>query len=303
MANRELLPRAVRPRRVRGGAPRVGQGRASPVAKLAVLALCVLWLVPTMGIVVTSFRTLDAVNSSGWWTAITSPADTAQYTLDGYRRAWNGAMANSFVNSLAVTLPAVVIPILVAGFAAYAFAFMRFRGRDLLFSLIVGLLIVPVQVALAPLLRIYADLGLNGTYAAVYLAHVGFNLPLAVFILRRYMATLPAALIEAAKVDGASHYQIFWRLVLPLSVPALAAFATFQFLLVWNDLLIALLYLGEGDQQVVTVTLGGLIGANQVLGWQVVTGAAIITMAVPVAVFVALQRYFIRGLTAGTVGG
>jgi len=303
MANREVLPQTVRPRRGRGGTPRAGQGRASPVAKLAVLVLCVLWLVPTMGIVVTSFRTLDAVNSSGWWTVLTPPLDPAQYTLDGYRQAWNGAMANSFLNSLAVTLPAVAIPLLVAGFAAYAFAFIRFRGRNLLFSLIVGLLIVPVQVALAPLLRIYGELGLNGTYAAVYLAHVGFNLPLAVFILRGYMATLPAALIEAARVDGASHYQIFWRLVLPLSVPALAAFATFQFLLVWNDLLIALLYLGEGEQQVVTVTLGGQIGGNQILGWQVVTGAALITMAVPVLVFVALQRYFIRGLTAGTVGG
>jgi alpha-glucoside transport system permease protein len=158
-------------------------------------------------------------------------------------------------------------------------------------------------VALAPLLRLYGDLGLTGTYAAVYLAHVGFNLPLAVFILRSYMASLPTAVIESAKVDGASHFQIFWRLVLPLTVPALAAFATFQFLWVWNDLLVALLFLGEGDRQVVTVTLGGLIGGNQVLGWQVVTGAAIITMAVPVLVFVLLQRYFIRGLTAGTVGG
>jgi alpha-glucoside transport system permease protein len=212
-------------------------------------------------------------------------------------------MANSFLNSLAVTLPAVVIPILVAGFAAYAFTFMTFPGRDLLFSLVVALLIVPVQVALTPLVRLYGDLGLNGTYAAVYLAHIGFNMPLAVFILRSYMATLPTAVIESAKVDGASHFQIFWRLVLPLSVPALAAFATFQFLWVWNDLLIALLYLGTGERQVVTVTLGGLIGSNQIYGWQVVTGGAIITMAVPVLVFVSLQRYFVRGLTAGTVGG
>jgi alpha-glucoside transport system permease protein len=273
------------------------------VVKLVLLVLCVLWLVPTIGIVVTSFRTMDAVNSSGWWTVITSPLDLTQYTLANYRQAWTGGIALSFVNSLAVTLPAVVIPLLVAGFAAYAFAFMRFRGRDLLFSLVVGLLIVPVQVALAPLLRLYGDLGLTGTYAAVYLAHVGFNLPLAVFILRSYMASLPTVVIESAKVDGARHFQIIWRLVLPLSVPALAAFATFQFLWVWNDLLIALLFLGEGDRQVVTVTLGGLIGGNQILGWQVVTGAALITMAVPVLVFILLQRYFIRGLTAGTVSG
>ena len=284
-------------------APRGGQCQASPVVKLVMAVLCVLWLIPTIGIIVTSFRTPDAANTSGWWTVITSPLDLDQYTLAGYRQAWSGGMANAFLNSMAVTLPAVVIPILVAGFAAYAFTFMTFPGRDLLFCLMVGLLIVPVQVALTPLVRLYGDLGLMGTYAAVYLAHIGFNMPLAVFILRSYMATLPTAVIESAKVDGASHFQIFWRLVLPLSVPALAAFATFQFLWVWNDLLIALLYLGTGERQVVTVTLGGLIGSNQIYGWQVVTGGAIITMAVPVLVFVSLQRYFVRGLTAGTVGG
>ena len=301
--NRQVTPRPALTRPPNGGAPSGGQGQASLVVKVALLVLCLLWLVPTIGVLVTSFRTLEAVNSSGWWTVITSPLDLTQYTVDNYRQAWTGEMANSFLNSMAVTLPAVVIPILVAGFAAYAFAFMRFRGRDTLFSLVVGLLIVPVQVALAPLVRLYGDLGLNGTYAAVYLAHIGFNLPLAVFILRSYMATLPTALIESAKVDGASHFQIFWRLVLPLSVPALAAFATFQFLWVWNDLLIALLFLGQGEQEVVTVTLGGLVGSNQIHGWQVVTGGAIITMAVPVLVFFALQRYFVRGLTAGTVGG
>jgi alpha-glucoside transport system permease protein len=303
MENRQVTPRPGLTRPRTGGAPGGGQGRASLVVKVALLVLCLLWLVPTIGVVVTSFRTRDAVNSSGWWTVITSPLNLTQYTVDNYRQAWTGEMANSFLNSMAVTLPAVAIPILVAGFAAYAFAFMRFRGRDTLFSLVVALLIVPAQVALTPLVRLYGDLGLNGTYAAVYLAHIGFNLPLAVFILRSYMVSLPTAVIESAKVDGASHFQIFWRLVLPLSVPALAAFATFQFLWVWNDLLIALLYLGTGERQVVTVTLGGLIGSNQIFGWQVVTGGALITMAVPVLVFVSLQRYFVRGLTAGTVGG
>jgi alpha-glucoside transport system permease protein len=303
MKNRQVTPRPALPHPRKAGAPSGGQGQASVVVKVVLLVLCLLWLVPTIGVVVTSFRTLDAVNSSGWWTVITWPLDLTQYTVDNYRQAWTGEMANSFLNSMAVTLPAVVIPILVAGFAAYAFAFMRFRGRDTLFSLVAGLLIVPAQVALAPLVRLYGDLGLNGTYAAVYLAHIGFNMPLAVFILRSYMVSLPTALIESAKVDGASHFQIFWRLVLPLSVPALAAFATFQFLWVWNDLLIALLFLGQGEQKVVTVTLGGLVGGNQIFGWQVVTGGAIITMAVPVLVFVVLQRYFVRGLTAGTVGG
>jgi alpha-glucoside transport system permease protein len=279
------------------------RGRASPAAKLVMVALCLLWVIPTAGIVVTSFRTRDAANSSGWWTVITSPFDLSQYTLVSYRQAWFGGMGEAFLNSLAVTLPAVAIPVVIAGFAAYAFAFLDFWGRDVLFAVIVSLLIVPYQVALAPLLRIYGDLGVTGTYASVYLTHIGFNLPLAVFILRSFMATLPHEVIESARVDGAGHYQIFWRLILPLSVPAVAAFAIFQFLWVWNDLLIALLFLGAGDREVVTVALGGLIGGNQILGWQVVTGGALITMAVPVLVFVTLQRYFVQGLTAGSVNG
>jgi alpha-glucoside transport system permease protein len=279
------------------------QGRASRVARLVVLMLALLWLVPAAGILITSVRTPDAVNNSGWWTVFRLPPDFSQFSFASYRQALYGGMANSFLNSLAVALPAVAIPVVIAGTAAYAFTFLRFPGRDLLFALIVGLLIVPSQVALAPLLAFYGGLHLTGTYAAVYLTHIGFGLPLAVFILRAFMKTLPTSVIESARVDGASHYQIFWRLVIPLSVPALASFAIFQFLLVWNDLLIALLYLGEGDRQVVTVTLGGLIGGNQVLGWQVVTGGAIITMAVPVLVFLTLQRYFVRGLAAGSVGG
>jgi alpha-glucoside transport system permease protein len=279
------------------------QGRASPVARLAVVALCVLWLVPAIGILLTSVRTPDAVNSSGWWTMFRLPFDPSQLTFASYRQAWYMGLQFSFINSLAVTLPAVIIPVVIAGTASYAFAFMRFPGRDLLFVVSVGLLVVPNQVALAPLLAFYGRVHMTGTYAAVYLTHIGFGLPLAIFILRTYMKTLPLSVIESAKVDGASHFQIFWRLVIPLSVPGLAAFAIFQYLVVWNDLLIALLYLGEGDRQVLTVTLGGLIGGNQLLGWQLVTGAAVITMAVPVVVFLTLQRYFVQGLAAGSVGG
>jgi ABC-type glycerol-3-phosphate transport system permease component/S-formylglutathione hydrolase FrmB len=301
--NRQLMRRPALTRHRNRGASSGGQGQASPVVKLVVVALCLLWLIPTLGIVITSFRTPDAVNSSGWWTVFIPPFDLDQLSAASYRQAWSGGMGSSFLNSLAVTLPAVAIPVVIAGPAAYAFAFLRFRGREALLALIVGLLIVPNQVALAPLLRFYGSVGLIGEYAAVYLTHIGFNLPLGVFIFWTYMRTLPVAVLESARVDGASHYQIFWRLVIPLSVPALAAYAVFQFLWVWNDLLIALLYLGEGDRQVVTVTLGGVIGGNQLLGWQVVTGAAIITMAVPVLVFVTLQRYFVRGLTAGSVGG
>jgi alpha-glucoside transport system permease protein len=212
-------------------------------------------------------------------------------------------MASSFLNSVAVTLPAVVIPVLIAALAAYAFTFMNFPGRTLLFPFIVVLLVVPTQVALAPLLRLYSDLQLNGTYAAVYLAHIGFGLPLGILLLRNFMTTLPRTLVESARIDGASHYQIFWRLIIPLSTPALAAFAVFQFLSVWNDLLIALVFLGEGDRQTVTMALGGQIGQVGGRGWQAVSGAALIALSVPVLVFLGLQRYFVRGLTAAAVNG
>ena len=156
---------------------------------------------------------------------------------------------------------------------------------------------------MAPLLRLYSDLQLNGTYAAVYLAHIGFGLPLGILLLRNFMTTLPTTLVESARIDGASHYQIFWRLIIPLSTPALAAFAVFQFLSVWNDLLIALVFLGEGDRQTVTMALGGQIGQVGGRGWQAVSGAALIALSVPVLVFLGLQRYFVRGLTAAAVNG
>ncbi len=273
------------------------------MVRLVLTVLCGLWLVPTAGTVVTSFRTVDAVNTSGWWTVLTSPLQDGGYTLAGYRLAWNGGMARSFLNSLAVTLPAVAIPVFIAAFAAYAFTFMEFRGRGILFPVIVALLVVPVQVALAPLLRLFSELGLAGTYAAAYLTHIVFGLPLGVLLLRNYMATLPRPIVESARVDGASHYQVFWRLVLPLSAPALAAYAVFQFLAVWNDLLVALVFLGEGDHQTLTITLGGQIGQVGGGGWQGASGAALIVLSVPVVVFLVLQRYLVRGLLAGSVAG
>ena len=298
---------ADRPERGSGRRPtvsaRAGRGRAGWPVRLAMTVLCVLSLIPTAGTVVTSFRTVDAVNTSGWWTVLALPLDTSQFTLAGYRDVWTSGMARSFLNSLVVTLPAVLIPILIAAFAAYAFAFMAFKGRKILFPFIVALLVVPVQVALAPLLRLYTDLGLTGTYAAAYLTHLGFGLPLGILLLRNYMVTLPRTIVESARVDGASHYQVFWRLVIPLSLPALAAYAVFQFLAVWNDLLIALLFLGEGDKQTATIALGGQIGQVGGRGWQAVSGAALIVLSVPVLVFILLQRYFIRGMLAGAVNG
>lgn len=298
---------ADRPGRGSGRRPavsaRAGRGRAGWLIRIALTVFCVLWLIPTAGTVVTSFRTVDAVNSTGWWRVFALPLDTTQLTLSGYRQAWTGGMARSFLNSLVVTLPAVLIPILIAGFAAYAFTFMAFKGRKILFPFIVALLVVPVQVALAPLLRLYNDLHLTGTYAAAYLTHIGFGLPLGILLLRNFMATLPRTIVESARIDGASHYQVFWRLVMPLSLPALASYAVFQFLTVWNDLLIALVFLGEGDKQTATITLGGQIGQVGGRGWQAVSGSALLVLSVPVLVFILLQRYFIRGLLAGAVNG
>jgi alpha-glucoside transport system permease protein len=211
-------------------------------------------------------------------------------------------MGEAFVNSLAITVPATIIPILIAAFAAYAFSFMTFPGRDFLLILIVGLLVVPTQVALVPLLKFYGSIGINGTLPAVWLTHIGFGMPLAVYIIRNYMSTLPKEVIESAKIDGASHFQTFWRLILPMSTPVLASFAIFQFLWVWNDLLNALVFIGPGANQPLTIALVQLLG-QQGQGWQLLTAGGLFTMLVPIIVFLSLQRYFVRGLTAGSVKG
>jgi alpha-glucoside transport system permease protein len=214
----------------------------------------------------------------------------------------DNGMGQAFLNSFVVVIPATVIPILIAAFAAYAFTFMQFPLRDWLFVLVVGLLVVPIQVAFIPLLQLFGRLDLVGQFASVWLCHTGFAMPLAIFILRNYMATLPVSVIESAKMDGASHFTTFWRLVVPMSVPALASFAIFQFLWVWNDLLIALIFLGGGANEVVTVNLATLLGRLGE-GWQLLTAGGFVTMTVPLLVFFALQRYFVRGLTAGSVKG
>jgi len=286
---------------IAGGPSRLG--RAGALVKVSLFAICALWTIPTIGLLVTSFREEDVVGTSGWWTALANPLDFTQWTLENYSDVLFGSgMANAFINSLVVTVPATVIPILAAAFAAYAFSWMRFPGRELLFVIIVGLLIVPLQVAFIPLLRLYGNIGLTGTFAAVWLAHTGFGMPLAVYILRNYMASLPREVIESAQVDGASHFQIFWRLILPLSVPALAAFAIFQFLWVWNDLLVALIFLTSRSNEVVTQNLARLTGEFG-QDWHLLTAGAFVTMAVPLLVFFSLQRYFVRGLTAGSVKG
>jgi alpha-glucoside transport system permease protein len=276
----------------------------SPIWVRIVLAVVVLmWFIPTFGLAITSFRNQDDATTSGWWTIFTSPANFTRLTLENYSAVFQQAdMGTAFVNSLAITLPATIIPILIAAFAGYAFTFMSFPGRDFLLILIVGLLVVPTQVALVPLLKIYASLGINGTFPAIWLAHIGFGMPLAVYIIRNYMATLPREVIESAKIDGASHFQTFWRLILPMSTPVLASFAIFQFLWVWNDLLNALVFIGPGENQPLTIALVRLLG-EQGQGWQLLTAGGLFTMLVPIIVFLSLQRYFVRGLTAGSVKG
>ncbi|MGH3520430.1 MAG: carbohydrate ABC transporter permease [Haloechinothrix sp.] len=273
------------------------------IVRLALLALCLAWVVPTIGLLVTSARERGVVANSGWWTSFASPLDFTQWTMQNYDEVITGqGMGNAFVNSLAVSVPATVIPILIAAFAAYSFTFMNFPGRDIFFIVLVGLLVVPLQVAFIPLLQIYKEVGLVGTFPAVWLAHAAFGMPLAVYILRNYMEGLPREVIESAKVDGASHFTTFWRLIIPMSTPALAAYAIFQFLWVWNDLLVALIFLGPGENEVVTINLSTMIGT---LGadWHLLTAAAFVTMLVPLIVFLSLQRFFVRGLTAGSVKG
>jgi alpha-glucoside transport system permease protein len=284
-----------------GGAPR--GGRAGWFVKGSLIAIILLWTIPTLGLLISSFRSADAVRTSGWWTALANPFDFTQWTLENYSQVLESGMGSAFVNSLMVAVPATVIPITAAAFAAYAFSWMEFRGREVLFVVFVGLLVVPLQVAFIPLLKVYGNFGLNGTFVAVWLAHAGFGMPLAVYLFRNYMGSLPREVIESAKVDGASHFATFWRLVIPLSVPALAAYAIFQFLWVWNDLLVALVFLGgQQDVEVVTLNLANLLG-TQGQAWHLLTAGAFITMTVPMIVFFSLQRYFVRGLTAGSVKG
>ena len=284
--------------------------------RITIAVIVVLWLIPTLGVLITSFRPETLVNDSGWWTALAHPFRAGAWTLENYQLALDtGGFGNAFLNSLAVTIPSTVIPITIAAFAAYAFSWMEFRGRYVLFVIVVGLLVVPIQMTLIPLLRlfnegatlgpfiVFPDLDLNGTFLGIWLAHAGFGLPLAVYLLRSYIGSLPSSIIESAKIDGADHFTIFWRLVVPLSVPALAAFAIFQFLWVWNDLLVAYVFLGGTTQtRVLTIALAGLIGrAGET--WHLLTAAAFISMFLPLLVFFSLQKYFVRGLTAGAVKG
>ncbi len=273
------------------------------LVKVVVIGLALMWLIPSLGLLVTSFRPELDIASSGWWTVFGNLGNN-EWTIDNYQRVIEAdGMGNAFLNSLAVSIPATIIPITIAAFAAYAFAWMEFKGRQVLFVIVVGLMVVPLQMALIPLLQIYVNFDLTGTYLAVWLAHTGFGLPLAIYLLRNYIGSLPKSIIESAAIDGASHFKTFFSLVVPLSVPVIASFAIFQFLWVWNDFLVAIVFLGgTPDVSVVTIRLAELVGSRG-QDWQVLTAGAFLTMVLPLVVFFSLQRFFVRGLTAGSVKG
>ncbi len=355
---------------------------SSLIVNGVLILICLIWLIPTLGIFITSFRNSNKIYGSGWWTVfphkgfvqtdeIILPAETdpnapitiegrtanfdewrngitledgrvltwvgnkrsrtirveemkwqwfdATLTLKNYKDTLSGKtitykdasgntiqrqgnnLGGAFINSIAVTVPSTIIPILIAAFAAYGFAWMTFPGRKFLFTVVVALLVVPLQLALVPILRDYTALNLNGTYLAMWLAHTGFGLPLAIYLLFNYINTLPRDILESAFIDGASHFTIFLKLILPLSVPALASFAIFQFLWVWNDYLVALVFLGDKNR-VVTSALAAMVGEKG-QDWHLLTSGAFVSMLLPLLVFFALQRFFVRGLTAGSVKG
>jgi alpha-glucoside transport system permease protein len=275
--------------------------RSAPL-RLGVVLICLLWSLPTMGLLVSSFRPGDKITQTGWWEALLHPFEAGQWTLNNYAQVLNSeGIGNAFINSLIVTIPSTLIPITIAAFAAYAFAWIRFPLRGLLFTIVVGLLVVPIQMSLVPILQQYSQLGLNGTFLGIWLAHTAFGLPLAIFLLYNYISQLPRDLFESAAIDGATHFQVFTRVVVPLSIPAIGAFAIFQFLWVWNDLLVALVFLGvNADSRVLPTALYQLVGSRGE-AWHVLTAGAFITMIVPLVVFLILQRTFIRGILAGSV--
>ena len=271
-----------------------------PWASVAALVLAVLWTLPTFGLAISSIRPARDTRTSGWWTFFTSP----DATLDNYRAVFSdsgGGLGTSFMNSFVITVPSVVIPMVLAALAAYALAWMDFRGRNLLFVAIFTLQIVPIQVTLLPLLKLYVGTGLAGNFASLWLSHSTFALPLAIFLLHNFMREIPKELIEAARMDGAGHVQIFFQVLMPLLTPALAAFGIFQFLWVWNDLLVALTFAGS-EVRPLTVDIANLAGTRG-SSLHLLSAGAFVSIVVPVLVFLAGQRFFVRGLLAGGLKG
>ena len=287
---------AVRPRRTEG------RGRGNIILNIVVLGLMALWLLPTIGLLVNSLRPGADFARSGWWTALVPPWS---FTLENYEYVLTRqGLGEAFINSLIITIPSATMPILIAAFAAYAFSWMEFPGRNVLFVVVVALLVIPLQSTLIPVLRLLRDVGIAGSFLAVWLAHTAYGLPFAIYLLRNYMGGLPREVFESAAIDGASPATAFFRLALPMSVPVIASLAIFQFVFVWNDLLVALIYIGatNPENQPLTLKVSQLVQSTGA-GLQYLPAAAFITMILPVIVFVGLQRYFVRGITGGAVKG
>ncbi|GII00432.1 carbohydrate ABC transporter permease [Planobispora takensis] len=303
----------------RGAAQRVRQSLTSRTAGIVAIVIALLWTTPTFGLFLSSLRPEDQIKTTGWWTFFADP----QLTLENYRQVLfstsssSGQMASFLINSIVITIPSVLFPLAFAAFAAYALAWVPFRGRNLIYIGIFALQVVPLQMALVPLLSFFSEgVSVFGTqimpawelegasrFAQVWFAHTCFALPLGVFLLHNFMSELPGELIEAARVDGATHGVIFRRLILPLVAPALAAFGIFQFLWVWNDLLVGLIFAGgTAETAPMTVRLAQMAGTkgNE---WQRLTAGAFVSVIVPLIVFLSMQRYFVRGLLAGSVKG
>jgi alpha-glucoside transport system permease protein len=289
------VPRApAAPRK--GVAGRLVRRLTAGPATIFLLIVGLLWLVPSIGLLVGSFRPAELQTTSGWWNALTEPS---QFTIENYQGLIeNPSMVTAFINTVLITVPSSLLLVLIAAGAAYAFAWVRFPGRDALFLIVVGLLVVPIQIGLIPISKVYGDLGLFGTIPGVVLYHVGFGLPFAVFLLRNFFIGIPHELLEAARMDGASEWRVFSRVVLPLGIPAIASLLIFQFLWVWNDLLIALVFAGT-DAAPLTVAIQQQLrtfGSNI----DIIAPAAFLQMLVPLLVFFAFQRYFVQGLLAGS---
>jgi alpha-glucoside transport system permease protein len=264
---------------------------------IALGLIALVWLLPTVGLLVTSFRPRTEIQSSGWWTTFGS----LQLTLENYQQVLNAqGMGQAFINSLIIAVPSTLLPLLVCSLAAYAFSWLRFPFRDTIFLIIIALMMVPVQVAFLPVLQLFKPFGLTQGFMGIWLAHTAFALPFGIFLLRNFFITLPKDLIEAARIDGSSTFGVFRTIVIPLSVPAIAAYGIFQFLWVWNDLLMALIFVGKNSNYPMTIQVTTLLGTYGT-EWHLLAASAFILMVVPLAVFFSLQRYFVQGLLAGSV--
>ncbi|HEY6609099.1 MAG TPA: carbohydrate ABC transporter permease [Candidatus Limnocylindria bacterium] len=270
-------------------------GRSPVHIILGLIAL--VWLVPTIGLLITSFRPAADMRSTGWWTTLFERT----FTLENYQRVISDeGMGQAFLNTIFITIPSTLLPLIVASMAAFALAWIKFPFRDTIFLLIVALLIVPVQVGFIPLVTAMSGTPLLVTYGAIWLAHTAYALPFGIFLLRNFFITLPKDLIEAARIDGASNWMIFRTIVVPLSVPAIAAYGIFQFLWVWNDLLMALIYVQSNALQPMPFQVNSLLG-TYATEWSLLSAAAFLVMVVPLIVFISLQRFFVQGLLAGSV--